>query len=227
MDILKSKCLILNKKELNEADLLATVFSKDFGKILGMAFGIRKSKKRSLLTLNPLNIAEITFQKKNGYYTIIEAELIKNFSSIMKDIEKLEISLYILDSVNKIYDVNYENKDFFNKLEEIFYFIDNLENLKIGYKYYVILIFLRRIMIEQGIYDANEIHSELGYKFSQVYRNIVIIQKKNINNIKKVQEEMENYIYSLRKIVEIFESYINENLQVKIQIRKFIMEDLW
>ena len=226
MDILKSKCLILNKKELNEADLLATVFSKDFGKILGMAFGIRKSKKRSLLTLNPLNIAEITFQKKNGYYTIIEAELIKNFSSIMKDIEKLEISLYILDSVNKIYDVNYENKDFFNKLEEIFYFIDNLENLKIGYKYYVILIFLRRIMIEQGIYDANEIHSELGYKFSQVYRNIVIIQKKNINNIKKVQEEMENYIYSLRKIVEIFESYINENLQVKIKIRKFIVEDL-
>lgn len=226
MDILKSKCLILNKKELNEADLLATVFSKDFGKILGMAFGIRKSKKRSLLTLNPLNIAEITFQKKNGYYTIIEAELIKNFSSIMKDIEKLEISLYILDSVNKIYDVNYENKDFFNKLEEIFYFIDNLENLKIGYKYYVILIFLRRIMIEQGIYDANEIHSELGYKFSQVYRNIVIIQKKNINNIKKVQEEMENHIHSLRKIVEIFESYINENLQVKIKIRKFIVEDL-
>ena len=226
MDILKSKCLILNKKELNEADLLATVFSKDFGKISGMAFGIRKSKKRSLLTLNPLNIAEITFQKKNGYYTIIEAELIKNFSSIMKDIEKLEISLYILDSVNKIYDVNYENKDFFNKLEEIFYFIDNLENLKIGYKYYVILIFLRRIMIEQGIYDANEIHSELGYKFSQVYRNIVIIQKKNINNIKKVQEEMENHIHSLRKIVEIFESYINENLQVKIKIRKFIVEDL-
>ena len=226
MDILKSKCLILNKKELNEADLLATVFSKDFGKILGMAFGIRKSKKRSLLTLNPLNIAEITFQKKNGYYTIIEAELVKNFSNIMKDIEKLEISLYILDSVNKIYDVNYENKDFFNKLEEIFYFIDNLENLKIGYKYYVILIFLRRIMIEQGIYDANEIHSELGYKFSQVYRNIVIIQKKNINNIKKVQEEMENHIHSLRKIVEIFESYINENLQVKIKIRKFIVEDL-
>ena len=226
MDILKSKCLILNKKELNEADLLATVFSKDFGKILGMAFGIRKSKKRSLLTLNPLNIAEITFQKKNGYYTIIEAELIKNFSSIMKDIEKLEISLYILDSVNKIYDVNYENKDFFNKLEEIFYFIDNLENLKIGYKYYVILIFLRRIMIEQGIYDANEIHSELGYKFSQEYKNIVIIQKKNINNIKKVQEEMENHIHSLRKIVEIFESYINENLQVKIKIRKFIVEDL-
>jgi len=197
MDILKSKCLILKKKDLNEADLLTVVFSKDFGKISGVAFGIRKSKKRNLITLNPLNIAEITFYKKNGYYTIVETELIKNFSNIMKNIEKLEISLYILDSVNKIYDINYENKDFFNKLEEIFYFIDNLESLKIGYKYYIILIFLRRIMIEQGIYDISEIDSELGSKFSQEYKNIVIIQKKNINNIKKVKEEMENYIYSL------------------------------
>ena len=81
-------------------------------------------------------------------------------------------------------------------------------------------------MLEQGIYDISEIDSELGSKFSQEYKNIVIIQKKNINNIKKVQEEMENYIYSLKKIVEIFESYINENLQVKIKIRKFIVEDL-
>ena len=81
-------------------------------------------------------------------------------------------------------------------------------------------------MIEQGIYDISEIDSELGSKFSQEYKNIVIIQKKNINNIKKVQEEMENYIYSLKKIVEIFESYINGNLQVKIKIRKFIVEDL-
>ena len=227
MDILKSKCLILNKKELNEADLLTTVFSKDFGKISGMAFGIRKSKKRSLLTLNPLNIAEITFQKKNGYYTIIETELVKNFSNIMKDIEKLEISLYILDSVNKIYDVNYENKDFFNKLEEIFYFIDNLESLKIGYKYYIILIFLRRIMIEQGIYDTDEINRELGLEFSQIYREIAILHKENAGDIEKIQEKMEQYHYSLRKIVEIFESYINENLQVKIKIRKFIVEDLW
>ena len=90
MDILKSKCLILKKKDLNEADLLAVVFSKDFGKILGVAYGIRKSKKRNLITLNPLNITEITFHRKNGYYTIVETELVRNFGNIMKNIEKLE-----------------------------------------------------------------------------------------------------------------------------------------
>ena len=226
MDILKSKCLILKKKDLNEADLFTVVFSKDFGKISGVAFGIRKSKKRNLITLNPLNIAEITFQKKNGYYTIIETELVKNFSNIMKDIEKLEISLYILDSVNKIYDINYENKDFFNKLEEIFDFINRLEKLKMAYKYYIVLTFLRRIMLEQGIYDTDEINRELGLEFSQIYREIAILHKENAGDIEKIQEKMEQYHYSLRKIVEIFENYINKNLQVKIEIKKFIVEDL-
>jgi len=226
MDILKSKCLILKKKDLNEADLFTVVFSKDFGKISGVAFGIRKSKKRNLITLNPLNIAEITFHKKNGYYTIVETELVKNFSNIMKNIEKLEISLYILDSVNKIYDINYENKDFFNKLEEIFDFINRLEKLKMAYKYYIVLTFLRRIMLEQGIYDTDEINRELGLEFSQIYREIAILHKENAGDIEKIQEKMEQYHYSLRKIVEIFENYINKNLQVKIEIKKFIVEDL-
>ena len=239
MDILKSKCLILKKKDLNEADLLTVVFSKDFGKISGVAFGIRKSKKRNLITLNPLNIAEITFYKKNGYYTIVETELIKNFSNIMKNIEKLEISLYILDSVNKIYDIKkneieniyYSNFENFKKidqfhLEEIFDFINRLEKLKMAYKYYIVLTFLRRIMLEQGIYDTDEINRELGLEFSQIYREIAILHKENAGDIEKIQEKMEQYHYSLRKIVEIFENYINKNLQVKIEIKKFIVEDL-
>jgi len=226
MDILKSKCLILKKKDLNEADLLTVVFSKDFGKISGVEYGIRKSKKRNLITLNPLNITEITFHRKNGYYTIVETDLVRNFGNIMKNIEKLEISLYILDSVNKIYDINYENEDFFNKLEEIFEFINNLESLKRGYKYYIVLTFLRRIMLEQGIYDTEEINRELGIEYSQLYREIAIIHKNNAGDIEKTQEDIEKYCYSLIKIVEIFENYINRNLQVKIEIKKFIVEDL-
>ena len=81
-------------------------------------------------------------------------------------------------------------------------------------------------MLEQGIYDTDEINRELGVEFSQLYREIAIIHKNNAGNIEKTQEDMEKYCYSLRKIVEIFENYINKNLQVKIEIKKFIVEDL-
>ena len=226
MKIIKTNCIVLKKVEMREADLLVTLFSKDYGKIMATAYGIRKSKKRDVISLNPLNKVEVTLIQKNNYYIVKDIEIIKNFKHIMKDIEKLEISLYILDSVNKIYDINYENEDFFNKLEEIFDFINNLESLKKGYKYYIVLTFLRRIMLEQGIYDTDEINRELGVEFSQLYREIAMIHKNNIGNIEKTQEDIERYCYSLRKIVEIFENYINRNLQVKIEIKKFIMEDL-
>ena len=157
MKIIKTECIVLKKKEMKEADLLVTLFSKEYGKITAMAYGIRKSKKRNIVSLNPLNIVEITLFQRNNYYVIKDAEVLKNFKNIVTDIEKLEISLYILDSINKIYYMTDENNDFFDKLVEILSFIDKLSYIKKGYKYYVVLSFLRRMMIEQGIYDTEEI----------------------------------------------------------------------
>ncbi|EEX75453.1 DNA repair protein RecO [Leptotrichia hofstadii] len=157
MKIIKTNCIVLKKKEMKEADLQVTLFSKDYGKIMATAYGIRKSNKRNVVSLNPLNEVEITLSQKNNYYVVKEVEIIKNFNSIIKNINKLEISLYVLDSIDKIYYMTNENGDFFDKLVEILAFIDILPCLKKGYKYYVVLSFLRRIMIEQGIYDIDEI----------------------------------------------------------------------
>ena len=174
MKIIKTNCIVLKKKEMKEADLLVTLFSKDYGKIMATAYGIRKSKKRNTVSLNPLNEIEITLFQKNNYYIIKDIEIIKNFKNILKNIEKLEISLYILDSVDKIYYMTEENGDFFDKLVEILNFIDALLYIKKGYKYYVVLSFLRRIMLENGIYDINEIS--------------LILKKDRKENIQKYKE---------------------------------------
>ena len=70
MKIIKTNCIVLKKKEMKEADLLVTLFSKDYGKIMATAYGIRKSKKRNTVSLNPLNEIEITLFQKNNYYII-------------------------------------------------------------------------------------------------------------------------------------------------------------
>ena len=132
MKIIKTNCIVLKKKEMKEADLLVMLFSKDFGKIMATAYGIRKSKKRDIVSLNPLNEIEITLLQKNNYYVVKDVEIIKNFKNILKNIEKLEISLYILDSIDKIYYMTEENGDFFDKLVEILSFIDALPYLKKG-----------------------------------------------------------------------------------------------
>ena len=229
MKIIKTHCIVLKKKEMKEADLQVTLFSKDYGKIMATAYGIRKSNKRNVVSLNPLNEVEITLSQKNNYYVVKEVEIIKNFNSIIKNINKLEISLYVLDSIDKIYYMTNENGDFFDKLVEILAFIDILPCLKKGYKYYVVLSFLRRIMIEQGIYDIDEISLILKKEKNEnikKYKEILQISKKN-SNMLETQEKFEKYIDFLRKMVLIFENFINRNLQVELKINKFIMEEFY
>jgi DNA repair protein recO len=229
MKIIKTNCIVLKKKEMKEADLQVTLFSKDYGKIMATAYGIRKSNKRNVVSLNPLNEVEITLSQKNNYYVVKEVEIIKNFNSIIKNINKLEISLYVLDSIDKIYYMTNENGDFFDKLVEILAFIDTLPCLKKGYKYYVVLSFLRRIMIEQGIYDIDEISLILKKEKNEnikKYKEILQISKKN-SNMLETQEKFEKYIDFLRKMVLIFENFINRNLQVELKINKFIMEEFY
>ena len=38
--------IILKRKDYRESDLIVTAFTKDFGKITGIAFGAKKSRKR-------------------------------------------------------------------------------------------------------------------------------------------------------------------------------------
>ena len=226
MKKLTVKGLILKKKEVGEANLLITIFSQEYGKLVGMAYGIRKSKKRNVASLNPLNIVEMLITEKNNYHIIDETETIKVFNNITKNIEKLEIALYILDSVEKIYDLSYENHIFFDKILEILDYIDGIKSMTEEYKYYIGVSFLRRIMIEHGIYDKMELKEILGERLGKVYDNLVKINGENSNNLEKIQNELKKYSKALKRITYFFEKYININLQVNLEIKKFVVEGI-
>ncbi len=222
MEIFKINGIILKKKEYGENNLLVTIFSKEIGKILAMSFGVTKSKKRSLAAYNPMNIVEFTISKRNNFYSIKEANITKVFKNILSDIEKLEISLYILDCIDKIYDESVENERFFLKLTDILSYINETDELKQGYKYYIIVAFLHRIMAEHGIYEIGEIKSLLKKELFLEYKKILTLNK-DLN----FQEKVEKHKKSLKKIIIIFEKYINMQLQVDLNVQKFILEGIY
>jgi DNA repair protein recO len=222
MEIFKINGIILKKKEYGENNLLVTIFSKEIGKILAMSFGVTKSKKRSLAVYNPMNIVEFTISKRNNFYSIKEANITKVFKNILSDIEKLEISLYILDCIDKIYDESVENERFFLKLTDILSYINETDELKQGYKYYIIVAFLHRIMAEHGIYEIGEIKSLLKKELFLEYKKILTLNK-DLN----FQEKVEKHKKSLKKIIIIFEKYINMQLQVDLNVQKFILEGIY
>lgn len=84
-------------------------------------------------------------------------------------------------------------------------------------------------MIEHGIYDINEISLILEKSKKESVRKYKEILKivKNSSSMDETQEKMENYLDFLKKMVMIFENFINRNLQTELKIRKFIMEEFY
>ena len=84
-------------------------------------------------------------------------------------------------------------------------------------------------MIEHGIYDINEISLIIEKSKKESVRKYKEILKivKNSSSMDETQEKMENYADFLKKMVIIFENFINRNLQTELKIRKFIMEEFY
>ena len=191
---------------------------------------VNKTYKNGSLELQVLK--NISFKVDKGEFLAIMGSSGSGKSTMMNILACLDSQYegtYILDSIDKIYYMTEENGDFFDKLVEILSFIDALPYLKKGYKYYIVLSFLRRVMIEHGIYDINEISLILEKSKKESVRKYKEILKivKNSSSMDETQEKMENYLDFLKKMVMIFENFINRNLQTELKIRKFIMEEFY
>lgn len=58
MIFLRSKGIIISKKDIGEADRYITIFLEDFGKVSGVINGIRKSKRRDKIAADILSLTD-------------------------------------------------------------------------------------------------------------------------------------------------------------------------
>ncbi len=188
MEILKTEGLVLNKKKINDVDVLITVYTKDYGKISIYVYGILKSKKRDKQAINVLNCSEFVLYKKNDSYLAQSFYTKKMYRNILLDITKLEMSLYFIDSINQIYDRNIKNEELYERFLNIFKYIDDYKNMTDDKRNYFLLSFLKRIMKEEGIFnDDQDIENKDCvvddiYKYQQLINEELQV-KLNINKL--------------------------------------------
>ena len=115
MAIQKSEGIVLRRQDLRETSLILTVYTRDFGKIKGIARGVRGS--RAQLTgggsLELFAHDEVVFyeRKRSDFYTMSQCDLLEFFNPIRSSLDKLAYASYIvelLDSVTSIADKNEE-----------------------------------------------------------------------------------------------------------------------
>lgn len=85
----ETTAIVLNSRDHGESDKIITFYTRDFGKISGIAKGANKSKKRFLNKLELFSYLALSYQEKkhSSLVFITEAELHSSFIEIRSNIE--------------------------------------------------------------------------------------------------------------------------------------------
>ena len=129
MPFFTTNAIVIRSHHYGESDKIVTFFTKDFGKIKGIAKGARRSKKRFQNALDLFSHLRLIFFDREGM-GLVRAEncdILHPFPKIREDLKKIFYGNYYLELVNEMAGERETNTEAFNLL---LYFLMNLETME-------------------------------------------------------------------------------------------------
>jgi DNA repair protein RecO (recombination protein O) len=102
MNSYKTEGVVLKRINFGEADRLVTIFTKHYGKVTGLAKGVRKLSSRKRGALEIFNQVIFFAAKGRGMEIITEAEALSTFSGWRKDLKKVAVAYEFCEMVDKL-----------------------------------------------------------------------------------------------------------------------------
>lgn len=233
---IKEKGIILKKKALNDNDNLYIIFTREYGKIGAIYFGIRKSVKKEKKSTDIFSYTEFVLKSRFNQNTYLleniiqEATCVNNYFNIRNNIYSLNILTYISYLLDKILMDNKQEEEIFDRLLNMYDFLEKVDRKYLNNKIkmnILLVYYIIRTIDDLGIYNFDEIMSvnnvDDEYK-NNIYKSLKFIFKyikiKNITD--DIEIELNKYRNEIRNLIEYLEKYLNVNLQVSIKYNNLI-----
>ena len=124
MKRLLTKGIVLSRTDYGEADRILTILTPDQGKLRLMARGVRKAKSRLAGGIELFSTTDLTYMNGRGEIgTLISARLIKYYSTIVKDIDRVQLGYELIKMLNRATEDQPE-AEYFDLLEQAFAALD-------------------------------------------------------------------------------------------------------
>ena len=124
MKQLLTRGIVLGRIDYGEADRILTVLTPTEGKLRLMARGVRKAKSRLAGGIELFSTTDITYMKGRGEIgTLISARLIKYYSSIVQDIDRVQLGYELIKTLNRATEDQPE-AEYYELLEQTFAALD-------------------------------------------------------------------------------------------------------
>ena len=221
MLFLRSKGIVISKTDVEEADRYITVFMEEFGKVSVFVKGIRKSKKRDKTAVDILSETDFLFHMKNENIILSDFFSIDNYKNIKKDIEKLNVALYIFSVLNQVLVENGKNRGMYTLLEKTLRYLDKTEDMRKNYL--LIVYFLYQIIKNEGIDTGKNV----DFFIEEINKKVSILAKEILKSLfdeklkRIIDDEKYEFIF-IKEFILLLEFYINKNLDIGINAEKML-----
>ncbi len=115
MPIHDAEALVLRQYSFSEADRIVVLLTREFGKVRGVAQGVKKPKSMLGAALEPLNHIRVRFYLREGaeLCRIRQCELVHSFLGRSPTLEQLYVYTYLAELAQEFVEENQANESFF------------------------------------------------------------------------------------------------------------------
>lgn len=144
--------IVLSLKDGKDADKYVTLLTKEEGKIMAYAKGVKRptSKKRGVLVVGSLVEIEV-IEKQNGFLIITEAGCLNSYKDLKKDLNKIANLLFLCEAVTGVSAWGMPQPGVFSLFKKE---IESLEDGKYGRKSRQ--RFVQKLLAEIGFIESGE-----------------------------------------------------------------------
>jgi DNA repair protein RecO (recombination protein O) len=129
MPLFKTSAIVIRSLNYGESDRIVSFFTKDFGKIKGIAKGARRSRKRFQNALGLFSHLRLIFFDREGMglVRVESGDILHTFLKIREDLKRVFFGNYYLELVNEMAGEREPNPEAFDLLLS---FLLNLEAIE-------------------------------------------------------------------------------------------------
>ena len=116
----RTEAIVLKTIDYGESDQIVTFYTREYGKIKGIAKGARRSKKRFVNALEPFSCSEINFSRHNPDHLdfIDGCDVSCHFPGIRSNLEKTLAASYLIELVDQFTPENKKSEGSFKLLHD-------------------------------------------------------------------------------------------------------------
>lgn len=166
MQSFSTEGFILKRKNFGEADKLITLFTKNHGKVISVARGVRKITSRRAGSLELLNHVKVSLHQTKGLPILTEAQIQNTFPDLKEDLNKISIAFLVLELTDRLFEEGQENRNVFDLISDTISRIDKAQTLAEAKKFQI--SFQIKLLTEMGylpqLYNCTQCENKLMEK---------------------------------------------------------------